>query len=219
MNNQNASEVKAKNITLGSVFAWLFGSVVVLAGIVTLFTHPVSGILFLVVAAIILPPAYSAIKSKLHINLSTGLRVVIVIIIFIIIGSTIGRPDTTATVKESNAVAAPVVKAPVQPTIKVTADQLMSDYTANEVSADAKYKNNVIEVSGIVETIGKDIVDTPYIALKTGGQYSISSIQCMFAKSDESALASVSKGERIVLIGSVTGKLGNVILNGCRISK
>lgn len=135
-------------------------------------------------------------------------------IIFVI--SSLGNSSSNT---PSNTSVPPVVKTPIQPTVIVTADQLMSDYNANEVSADAKYKNNAVQVSGIVDTIGKDIIDTPYIALKTGGQYSFSVVQCMFAKSNEPELASVSKGERMTLVGNVTGKLGNIILNGCRIVK
>lgn len=143
--------------------------------------------------------------------------IVYIILFFIIIGA-LGDKGSQTSSSSSNTPNATVVQTPVQPTIKVTADQIMSDYTANEVSADAKYKNNEVQVSGIVDTIGKDILDTPYIALKAGGEYSFSTVQCMFSKSDESALASVSKGQRIVLVGQVTGKLGNVILNGCRIA-
>jgi len=142
--------------------------------------------------------------------------VLYVIVFFIIMGSIGGNSNTSPT---ANTPVAPVVQVPVQPTIVVTADKLMSDYTANEVAADAKYKNNTVQVSGIVDSIGKDILDTPYISLKTGGQYSFTVVQCMFAKSDESALATVSKGQSMTLIGQVTGKLSNVILNGCRIAK
>ena len=214
-NSDTSSEVKTKNITFGLVFAWLFGIVVGIAGIVTLFTNIIIGILYLIAAVIILPPTYRVIKNKLHVSLSKGLRAAIVIIIFIIIGSLIVQSSGSQTTTTSSN----TVTAPVQSSIKVTANQLMSDYTANEVSADAKYKNNLVQVSGIVDSIGKDIIDTPYITLKAGSEYSISVVQCMFAKSDESALATVSKGEQMTLVGQVTGKLGNVILNGCKIEQ
>lgn len=221
MNNINpSSEVKTKNITFSLVFAWFFGVVVGLAGVATLFSNVIAGILFIISALIVLPPTYSFIKDKLHISLSKGLKIAIVLILFVIAGVTSSQHGSN-TVSDTNAVAnpAPVVQAPAQPTIIVTADKIMSDYTANEVSADAKYKNNTVQVSGIVDSIGKDIMDTPYISLHTGGEYSFSVVQCMFAKSDEPALSNVSKGQSITLIGQVTGKLGNVILNGCRITK
>jgi len=99
---------------------------------------------------------------------------------------------------------------------KVTALALAGAYKDNEVAADATYKGQIVEVSGTVDTIGKDVLDTPYITLATG-QYSFESVQCMFAKSDEPQLATVTKGQSITLRGEVSGKMGNVLVRGCSI--
>lgn len=104
-----------------------------------------------------------------------------------------------------------------QEAIKVTALKIVSEYKENGVSADAKYKNKLIEVSGTVKTIDKDVLDTPYIALESYEYAIVDHVQCMFSKSSESELASVSKGQKIVLQGTVQGKLGNIIVNGCKI--
>ncbi|HVU06637.1 MAG TPA: hypothetical protein VHE10_02520 [Candidatus Paceibacterota bacterium] len=219
-NNKQSSEVKTKNITFGLVFGWILGVIFVILGITNIAIHPVSGILFILTALIALPPMNKLLRDKAHVNLSKGLRVIIVLILmisgFAFIGSSAVKEAETNTVADaSNTAPAPT---PV-PTIKISADKIMDDYTANEVAADAKYKNNVVSVTGIVDSIGKDIVDTPYIALKTGGQYSISVVQCMFPRSAESILANISKGEYMTLQGKVTGKLGNIILSGCSIAK
>lgn len=105
------------------------------------------------------------------------------------------------------------------PAIKVTAIQMSSDYKNNEVAADAKYKGKLVEISGTVNTIGKDILDTPYISLKTEEYAILDQPQCMFARSDEAQLATVNKGQRITLRGTVTGKLGNIIVSDCSIVK
>ncbi len=211
-----SSGVKTKNITSGLVFGWLFGIIFVIMGLTNLGDNTTSGILFLIAALLILPPINKLLKEKVHISLSRGLRIIIVGILLVVGFSFVGSHAVKEA--ETNAVAnASTPKPGPKPVIRVTADQIMSDYTANEVSADAKYKGNLVEVSGTVESIGKDIVDTAYIALHTGGQYSISVVQCMFPKTAESALAEVSKGERITLQGQVSGKLGNVILRSCKI--
>lgn len=211
-----SNEVKTKNITSGLVFGWLFGVIFVIMGLTNLGSNTASGILFLIAALLILPPINKLLKEKAHISIAKSLRVIIVGILLIVgfsfVGSDAVKEAETSTVAKTST-PAPEPK----PTIKVTADQLMSDYKANEVSADVKYKNNLIEVSGVVESIGKDILDTPYISLKTGGQYSITVVQCMFPKSAESALANVSKDERITLSGEVSGKLVNIILKNCQI--
>ncbi|MES2223750.1 MAG: hypothetical protein V4469_02330 [Patescibacteria group bacterium] len=215
MENNNQSSVKTKNITLGSVFSWVFGVVMLLTAVSTIFTKPLSGILFLLIAIIVLPPSNKLIKEKLHINLSRGLKVFLVLVLFVIIGTT-SSSNVMPSVVTDKSVSVPV---PEQPAIKVTATKLLADYKANEVSADAKYKNNIVEVSGLVDTIGKDIVDTPYISLTDGSQYSFENVQCMFSKADETQLATVSKGDRLTLKGELSGKLGNVLVNGCSIVK
>jgi len=143
-----------------------------------------------------------------------------VIGIFFIVGIVVMglNGDTPAMQEGTSATPARVQQntAPELPSLKVTAEQIFSDYTANEVAADAKYKGKVVEVSGIVGTIGKDIVNSPYVTLKAGGEYSITNVQCMFTKNDEAVLATVVKGKTLSLIGKVSGKLGNILLQDCR---
>lgn len=103
--------------------------------------------------------------------------------------------------------------------IKVTSAQIVSDYKENGVAADAKYKDKLIEVSGTVKTIDKDITDTPYISLESYEYAIVDHVQCMFDRNKATELASVKKGQKIVLQGSVQGKLGNIIVNKCQIVK
>ncbi|MDP1625314.1 MAG: hypothetical protein Q8L64_06160 [bacterium] len=209
-------EVKTNNITLSSVFAWLFGIIFIILGLTNIGKWPVSGILFFIVAALCLPPVTKLLKERANLTFSKGVKILVVLIVMVIGFSLVG--SKAAKQVETKAVVEAVAPVPEPvPTIKVTADQLMNEYNANEISAEAKYKGKVIQVSGTVESIGKDIVGSAYIALRTGGEYSISSVQCMFPKSAESALAQVSKEERIVLEGQVSGKLGNVIVRSCKI--
>jgi len=101
-----------------------------------------------------------------------------------------------------------------QASISITAEELYKDYEDNEVAADQKYKTRVLEVSGTVESIGKDILDEMYVTLKVG-EYSIMTIQCYFSGTYKNALAQLKKGQRIKLKGRCDGKFGNVLLKGC----
>ncbi len=76
----------------------------------------------------------------------------------------------------------------------VSAGALTSEYEANEVEADDKYKNKVIVVEGVIDTIGKDILRTPYVVLKGSGSFGV---QCMFDYSalTQSSLKSLKRGE------------------------
>lgn len=121
--------------------------------------------------------------------------------------------------KGSDARSASSTNTPPPEAMKVTAMQIINDYKDNGVAADAKYKNKLVEVSGVVDTIDKDILDTPYIALESYEYAIVDRIQCMFSKSDEVQLATVAKGQQITLRGNVEGKLGNVIIRDCQIVK
>lgn len=112
---------------------------------------------------------------------------------------------------------APAAAEQKEAAITVTATQLLNDYESNEVAADAKYKGKLVEVSGTIENIGKDILDNPYVALETNSGSSIFVVQCMFDKSDQSQLATLTKNSRITLQGRVSGKLGNVVVRECAI--
>jgi len=140
--------------------------------------------------------------------------VLVVVVLFIIIGASGG----SKTPSQSGNSATVTSNVPQKEAIKVSATTLVSDYGANEVSADQKYKTNLVQVSGIIQSIGKDILDNPYISLK-GDQYGVINIQCMFSKNSETELAQVTKGQNITLSGTVSGKMMNIIVNDCKIVK
>jgi hypothetical protein len=108
---------------------------------------------------------------------------------------------------------------PVATTLKVTSVQLSTDYSDNQVAADAKYKGNVAQISGLIQSIGKDITNTPYVTL-AGPATSLFGVQCMFSKSDETQLATLAKGHSVTVQGTVSGSLiGDVVVNGCSLVK
>jgi len=139
--------------------------------------------------------------------------VIVVIVIFIIIGSSGSKNTTnnTGSNQSQNNVQA-------TPAIKVSASELYADYKANQVAADTKYKGKTVEVTGTINNIGKDILDTPYVALNAGDILSV--VQCMFDKSDSAQLATLAKDTRITLTGKVKGEvIMNVLLDNCSIVK
>lgn len=140
--------------------------------------------------------------------------VIYVLLVLSFIGSLGGSKNSNSTATGGAQEATPEVA------LTVTASKLTADYKDNEVAADAKYKDKLLEISGTVDTIGKDVLDTPYISFQTDNQYEIiNRIQCMFGKNDIAALSSVTKGQKITLRGTGGGKLGNIVVNGCTIVK
>ncbi len=138
---------------------------------------------------------------------------IIVLVIFYLLGSSGSSSNT-------NRAGSVTSNTPAAPAIEVSAVKLAADYNANEVSADATYKGKLVKATGIVSSIGKDILSTPYVSLSDGKQYSINVVQCMFSRSDEAELAKVSKGSSITLQGVVSGmSMMNVIVEACQIVK
>ncbi|MFA6270222.1 MAG: hypothetical protein WC657_03380 [Candidatus Paceibacterota bacterium] len=214
-NELKSSEVKTKNITLGSIIGWIFGVVIGITGIINIFSNPLSGLLFILATVITLPPANKYLKEKMHISLSKGVKIVLVLILLGVAGSQVGEKAKTEAVQTVSQTTEKVEEVAELP--KITAKQIVDDYKANEVSADAKYKGKEFEISGVVETIGKDIMDTPYIALESYEYAIIDKVQCMFSKGSEAELAAVSKEQKITLKGEISGKLGNILVKRCEI--
>ncbi len=61
------------------------------------------------------------------------------------------------------------------PVIEISATQLYEEYKANEVLADTKYKGRWLYDSGVVNEIGKDITDDPYVNLFGENEYAVES--------------------------------------------
>lgn len=217
MNNTNQSS-EVKKITLGSIISWIIGVGSLLSVFTFLKSSLMVSFLYLIVAIILIPPFSKKVQSKLKIHLSRGVKVLMVLVIFFIIGTMMinssvdPKNPVTKTTTETKK-----VDEPKEETIPVTATKMLSDYKANEVSADAMYKGKLVEITGLVDNIGKDILDTPYISLTNGQQYSFEFIQCVFMKTQEADLINVKKGQSIKLTGRVSGKLGNIIVRECNI--
>jgi hypothetical protein len=99
--------------------------------------------------------------------------------------------------------------------IHVSAEDLIAQYKANEVSADQAYKGRWLEVRGTVDKVGKDLLDTMYVTLKSGQQFDFVSVQCFFDKEWENALASVKPNYIYKIRGQCDGKFANVLLRKC----
>jgi len=77
---------------------------------------------------------------------------------------------------------------------------MYNEYKSNEIAADQKYKNKNVAVVGMVEKIGKDILDKPYITLWVE-KYSITGVQCYVNQSQNAIASSLTKGDYVALTG------------------
>jgi hypothetical protein len=99
--------------------------------------------------------------------------------------------------------------------ITISANVLYHAYDANEVAADEKYKGKSVKITGKVQSIGKDILGSPYVVI--GGSGMLDGVQCVFATSETSPLASLSKGQTVTISGTVSGKMVQPMVSDCKL--
>jgi hypothetical protein len=96
----------------------------------------------------------------------------------------------------------------------LSASQLVNAYQNNEISADQWFKHSGVTVKGRVDTIGKDIIGSPYITLTDGNLDGIRRVQAFF--DDEYELLSITRGQSATVDCVCDGLALNVILRHCR---
>lgn len=107
---------------------------------------------------------------------------------------------------------------PEETSTHITASDLWSEYDANEVLADRKYKGHLLLVTGVVDSIDKDFMDQPHVSLK--GNDVIGTVRCSFSKDQEDVLMGLSKGQTVSVIGKCDGRLlGDPEISGCSVAR
>ena len=122
------------------------------------------------------------------------------VLIFVIIvgGFILIFVDKPAAKKEKTEAPAP----PPEPLIKVKVDKILSEYSANEVSADIQYKGKKIIVIGVVESIGKTF---GVIHVKLSGDRNNNTVDFAMKKSEASNVAKLSNGQLVEIKGKCIG--------------
>lgn len=154
-------------------------------------------------------------KRKLGLGKKIAIGLGILILLLIIIGS-LGDENKNSEVSRDQGLTSNG-QPQSEEVVKVSAVQLSKAYDENKVAADAKYEGKKLEISGVIDSIGKDITDAPYVVLK-GVEYKLFGVQCMFPRAKESNLISLTKGQSLTVQGKLSGELiGNVIVRDCEI--
>ena len=85
------------------------------------------------------------------------------------------------------------------------------------VVADARYKGQWLDVSGVIDSIGANILDTPSVTFDVGDAQTWG-VQAMFMRDkDEGLVATFTKGQALTLRCRGAGKFLNVIVERCSI--
>jgi len=94
---------------------------------------------------------------------------------------------------------------------------LLAAYKNNELSADSRFKGRLIQLTGIVGDVKKDILNNAYIIVTTGSRFEVPTVQCTLARGAETRAEYLNKGERVTVRGTVMGLFWNVQMKDCQI--
>jgi len=92
---------------------------------------------------------------------------------------------------------------------------LLDQYKNNEVRADGLYKDKIIQTTGIVEMVKKDIINDTYVILRTDRGLEIPMVQCYFDKQFISQVSQLNPGDNITIKGHLKGLMLNVLVDKC----
>jgi hypothetical protein len=137
----------------------------------------------------------------------------------VIFTAIISSSDKSRTITStSSAPSRAEVKESSEKIMQVKIDKILSDYKNNQVAADNKYKGNLVQVTGIVDDVKKDIMSNPYVTLGTGQQFELPQVQAFFTDSMNNQLAQLNKGSKITVVCKVDGlMIMNVLVKDCLI--
>jgi hypothetical protein len=96
----------------------------------------------------------------------------------------------------------------------VRADDLVAAYQRNGIAADRLYKGQIVDISGPVGWVGRDVFGNPYVTL---GREASTSVQATFPRGSDTLLADLSPDQRIVVRCRVEGKLVSVAARECQL--
>jgi hypothetical protein len=94
---------------------------------------------------------------------------------------------------------------------------LISEYADNEVRADAAFKGKLIQTTGVVDDVKRDVLNTVYVIVGTGKRYEARAVQCFLDEDNAKTVSSLTKGSRVIIRGRVKGLLMNVLVEDCEI--
>jgi len=104
---------------------------------------------------------------------------------------------------------------PMPAAIEVTVKELASAYETNEETADARFGNRILKVTGLVNRIEvKDTLDIHYITLSDEKSL-LQSVRCMFDKGHEDKLNRLRKGEMVTVQGKFHGSIVQLGMRHC----
>ena len=97
-------------------------------------------------------------------------------------------------------------------------DELYSTLEADRVAAEAKYKNKVLKVTGLVyRTVINANLDVDYVILTSTKKYGDQRVSCAFDKKHEGELRHLEEAQSVTVQGNYSGFEANILMEECSV--
>lgn len=156
-------------------------------------------------------PAPAPQKKKKGIFKKIIIGIVVIFVGLFVLGMLVGDDKKTSSSVASQA------SAPKEDVFVVSVEDICNAYKNNEVAADKIFKGNLVQITGIVDDVKKDIMDSLYVTLKRQYEFDFCQPQCFFDDEYEDQLANLRKGQKVTIIGRVDGLMMNVLIKEARL--
>jgi tRNA_anti-like len=100
-----------------------------------------------------------------------------------------------------------------KPVATLTAEELLGEYQKNEVGADQKFKEKLIQVSGTVAGIKKAPLLGYYVGLGSAQEADMYDIMCFLDPSAEADAGQLKIGDKVTVMGMCKGKAAGLQLH------
>ncbi len=101
------------------------------------------------------------------------------------------------------------------PKYKMEASRLFKEFQLVEATANARYKNQLIEVRGKVKDVKSDVDGKVTVDMHSGSE--MFAVTCQLATCELPFVEEIQKGEELTLRGTCKGILMDVLLEDCKI--
>lgn len=100
------------------------------------------------------------------------------------------------------------------PAMKVTADQLVTEFSDHEDAATHKYVDQVLQVQGVIHEV---IEQEGTFVILLGKEAAAARVSCTLRRNNDAVAYGLTTGDRLDIKGRCTGFLLDVVLNDCEV--
>lgn len=169
------------------------------------------------------PHRYGNPSTRIFVQMNTGASIDDGNAVKAIVGGVsvpAASPATASVPTTAAAASAPPQPAAGDPTsasnvVIVEAAMMLTDYKANELRADAKYKGKRVRVTGVVGDIKKDVDNHIFVTVGTGAHFEVPEAQCFFGDDHATKAAALTHGDTVTVECSCQGLMMNVVMKNC----